>query len=87
MVIRIVIVHQAKMETEPKTKNEKNVQMLPRLQGENFISFVSATGLMMNCALASQELPEKGQHCAELVPVAQPSAHYIMPPSVSISWA
>ena len=57
--------------------------MLPSEHGENFCSPWSATGLMMNCALASQELPEKGQHCAELVPVAQPSAHYIMPPSVS----
>ena len=41
--------------------------MFPTLQGEKFISPVSATGLMMYLALASHELAENGQHTFELV--------------------
>ena len=53
--------------------------MLPRLQGENFISFVSATGLMMNCEFASHEDVESGQQLVESVSHPfeheHPSAH------------
>jgi len=47
--------------------------MFPRLQGENTVSPVSATGLMMNWALALQVEGLNGQHEPDVV---QPSAHY-----------
>ena len=61
-------------------ERERCVQMLPMLQGENCISPVSATGLMMYCELASQVLVDSGQQVIELVshsPLQEhPSAHY-----------
>lgn len=47
--------------------------MLPILQGEKFISPVSATGLMMNCELASQDATLLGQQLTPLV--LQPPEH------------
>ena len=62
-------------------EREGRVQMLPMLQGENCISPVSATGLMMYCELASQVVVDSGQQVIELVSHSplqeQPSAHYI----------
>ena len=56
-----------------------HAQMLPILQGEKFISPVSATGLMMYCALASHVVVDSGQQFVESVsqPLAQehPLAH------------
>ena len=52
--------------------------MLPMLHCEKFISPVSATGLMMNCELASQVLCVSGQHVGEPAD-PQPSAHYELP--------
>ena len=61
-------------------EREGSVQMLPMLQGENCISPVSATGLMMYCELASQVVVDSGQQVIELVshsPLQEhPSAHY-----------
>ena len=61
-------------------ERERRVQMLPMLQGENCISPVSATGLMMYCELASQVVVDSGQQVIELVshsPLQEhPSAHY-----------
>lgn len=48
-------------------------QMLPILHGEKFISPVSATGLMMNCELASQDATLLGQQLTPLV--LQPPEH------------
>lgn len=47
--------------------------MFPRLQGENIVSPVSATGLMMNLAFALHVEELSGQHEPDVV---QPSAHY-----------
>ena len=58
---------------------EIDEQMLPILHWEKFISPVSATGLMMNWALASHDDEENGQQVFESVshPLSQehPSAH------------
>ena len=50
-----------------------HAQMLPILQGEKFISAVSATGLMMYCELASQVVVDSGQQLVESV--SQPLLH------------
>jgi hypothetical protein len=46
--------------------------MFPRLQGENTVSPVSATGLMMYWELALQAVELSGQHEPDVV---QPAVH------------
>jgi hypothetical protein len=45
-----------------RVKIMKDLQMLPRLQGEKFISPATATGLIKNLASASQVCEFNGQH-------------------------
>jgi hypothetical protein len=47
--------------------------MLPRLQGENWVSVSEAVGLMMNREVALHEVVLKGQQAPDVV---QPSAHF-----------